>query len=156
MPDWIAKELRKERGLLFGITAWTIWKSRNERVFSNATAGVTQIALRSANWTESIRDALDRNARVFRDRRVRQLVDVSWDPGPDDGVTMNTDGSFNPSLNKASVGGIIRASDGRGLIAFTMNLGQCSITRAEIRGAIAGLELAWEYGFRRVELQIDS
>ncbi|CAN1841756.1 Putative ribonuclease H protein At1g65750 [Linum perenne] len=37
-----------------------------------------------------------------------------------------------------------------------MNLGQCSITRAEIRGAITGLELAWDYGFRRVELQIDS
>ncbi|CAN1853745.1 Putative ribonuclease H protein At1g65750 [Linum perenne] len=37
-----------------------------------------------------------------------------------------------------------------------MNLGGCTITRAEIRGAIAGLELAWEYGFRRVELQLDS
>ncbi|CAN1188181.1 Putative ribonuclease H protein At1g65750 [Linum perenne] len=37
-----------------------------------------------------------------------------------------------------------------------MNLGQCSITRAEMRGAIAGLELAWDFGFRRVELQIDS
>ncbi|CAN1127072.1 Putative ribonuclease H protein At1g65750 [Linum perenne] len=37
-----------------------------------------------------------------------------------------------------------------------MNLGQCSITRAEIRGAITGLELAWNYGFRRVELQVDS
>ncbi|CAN1142106.1 hypothetical protein LINPERHAP1_LOCUS29170 [Linum perenne] len=37
-----------------------------------------------------------------------------------------------------------------------MNLGSCSITRAEIRGAIAGLEPAWEHGFRLVELQIDS
>ncbi|CAN1824352.1 Putative ribonuclease H protein At1g65750 [Linum perenne] len=37
-----------------------------------------------------------------------------------------------------------------------MNLGQCYITRAEIRGAITGLELAWEYGFWQVELQVDS
>ncbi|CAN1141099.1 Putative ribonuclease H protein At1g65750 [Linum perenne] len=37
-----------------------------------------------------------------------------------------------------------------------MNLGMCTITRAEIRGAIAGLELAWDYGFRRVEVQLDS
>ncbi|CAN1147970.1 Putative ribonuclease H protein At1g65750 [Linum perenne] len=37
-----------------------------------------------------------------------------------------------------------------------MNLGMCTITRAEIRGAITGLELAWDYGFRRVELQLDS
>ncbi|CAN1188180.1 Putative ribonuclease H protein At1g65750 [Linum perenne] len=60
------------------------------------------------------------------------------------------------SLNKAAAGGIIRSVVGRGLVAFTMNLGQCSITRAEMRGAIAGLELAWDFGFRRVELQIDS
>ncbi|CAN1809758.1 Putative ribonuclease H protein At1g65750 [Linum perenne] len=156
LPIWIAAELQKEKGLLFGITAWTIWKSRNDRVFANTTAGVTQIAFRSSNWTETTRDALNRNARVFGDRRLRQLVDVHWDPGPDDGVTLNTDGSFNPALNKASAGGIIRSSDGRGVVAFTMNLGQCSITRAEIRGALAGLDLAWEYGFRRVELQIDS
>ncbi|CAN1143254.1 hypothetical protein LINPERHAP2_LOCUS13513 [Linum perenne] len=37
-----------------------------------------------------------------------------------------------------------------------MNLGQCSLTRAEIRGAITGLELAWDYEFRSVEIQIDS
>ncbi|CAN1140912.1 Putative ribonuclease H protein At1g65750 [Linum perenne] len=37
-----------------------------------------------------------------------------------------------------------------------MNLGCCSFTRAEIRGAISGLELAWTYGFRQVSLQIDS
>ncbi|CAN1148502.1 Putative ribonuclease H protein At1g65750 [Linum perenne] len=37
-----------------------------------------------------------------------------------------------------------------------MNLGCCTITRAEIRGAISGLELAWDYGFRHVELQLDS
>ncbi|CAN1127862.1 Putative ribonuclease H protein At1g65750 [Linum perenne] len=37
-----------------------------------------------------------------------------------------------------------------------MNLGACSITRAEIRGAITGLELAWDYGFQIVELHLDS
>ncbi|CAN1128377.1 hypothetical protein LINPERHAP2_LOCUS4592 [Linum perenne] len=38
----------------------------------------------------------------------------------------------------------------RGLVAFTMHLGRCTITRAEIRGAISGLELAWEYGYHLV------
>ncbi|CAN1126370.1 Putative ribonuclease H protein At1g65750 [Linum perenne] len=37
-----------------------------------------------------------------------------------------------------------------------MNLGACTINRAEIRGAITGLELAWDNGFRQVELQLDS
>ncbi|CAN1753236.1 Putative ribonuclease H protein At1g65750 [Linum perenne] len=73
-----------------------------------------------------------------------------------EGVTVNTDGSYSLSLNRVSAGGIIRTNDGRSLVAFTANLVQCSITRAEIIGAITGLELAWQYGFRQVELQVDS
>ncbi|CAN1181660.1 Putative ribonuclease H protein At1g65750 [Linum perenne] len=37
-----------------------------------------------------------------------------------------------------------------------MNLGTCSITRAEMRGAIEGMHRAWEAGFRNVVLQLDS
>ncbi|CAL1392737.1 unnamed protein product [Linum trigynum] len=37
-----------------------------------------------------------------------------------------------------------------------MNLGRCSITRAEIWGAIRDLQLAWDLGYKRVELQLDS
>ncbi|CAN1127069.1 Putative ribonuclease H protein At1g65750, partial [Linum perenne] len=143
-------------GLLFGVTAWIIWKSRNERIFLNSTTNPSQVAQRSARWTDAVVEVVSRDARCFGDRRIRRWEYVSWEPGPTDGVTINTDGSHSPSLNKASAGGIIRTSDGRSLIAFTMNLGQCSITRAEIRGAITGLELAWNYGFRRVELQVDS
>ncbi|CAN0854912.1 Putative ribonuclease H protein At1g65750 [Linum grandiflorum] len=44
----------------------------------------------------------------------------------------------------------------RVLFSFSANFGSCSITRAEIRGAIHGLILAWDKGFRRVHLQLDS
>ncbi|CAI0382345.1 unnamed protein product [Linum tenue] len=37
-----------------------------------------------------------------------------------------------------------------------MNLGICSITRAELIGAVEGLQLAWELGYRRVNVQLDS
>ncbi|CAN1333062.1 Putative ribonuclease H protein At1g65750 [Linum perenne] len=37
-----------------------------------------------------------------------------------------------------------------------MNLGRCSITRAEIRGAVEGLRRAWDMGLRKVALQMDS
>ncbi|CAN1294441.1 Putative ribonuclease H protein At1g65750 [Linum perenne] len=44
---------------------------------------------------------------------------------------------------------------GRCLLDYSMNLGSCSITRAEIRGALEGLQHAWEAGHRNV-LQLDS
>ncbi|CAN1826464.1 Putative ribonuclease H protein At1g65750 [Linum perenne] len=37
-----------------------------------------------------------------------------------------------------------------------MNLGKCSITRAELTGAVTGLERAWELGVRELTVQLDS
>ncbi|CAN0914313.1 Putative ribonuclease H protein At1g65750, partial [Linum grandiflorum] len=45
---------------------------------------------------------------------------------------------------------------GRVLKAFAANFGSCSITRAELRGAIHGLSLAWDLGYRKVCFQMDS
>ncbi|CAN1848688.1 Putative ribonuclease H protein At1g65750, partial [Linum perenne] len=41
-------------------------------------------------------------------------------------------------------------------LCFCTKPGQLSITRAEIRGILAGLNMAWEAGFRRVAVQSDS
>ncbi|CAN1179373.1 Putative ribonuclease H protein At1g65750 [Linum perenne] len=145
-----------DRGTLFGVSIWMIWKSRNESIFTNSNLTPPQIAQRSLRWNDAVREAFEHDARCFGDRGLRRWEFVVWEPGPMDEITINTDGSYSPALNRATAGGIIRTNDGKGLAAFKMNLGHCSITRAEIRGAITGLELAWEYGFRSVELQLDS
>ncbi|CAN1189729.1 Putative ribonuclease H protein At1g65750 [Linum perenne] len=56
----------------------------------------------------------------------------------------------------AAAGGLIRSNDGRCLLAFCTNLGKCSIMRAELRGVIAGLQLAWDHGYRKVAVRVDS
>ncbi|CAN1777220.1 Putative ribonuclease H protein At1g65750, partial [Linum perenne] len=70
-------------------------------------------------------------------------------------ITVNTDSSVSQT-GLAAAGGILRNNEGRNLGAFTMNLGRCSVTRAELRGALQGLERAWVDGYRLVELQLDS
>ncbi|CAN1841222.1 Putative ribonuclease H protein At1g65750, partial [Linum perenne] len=108
------------------------------------------------NWARDASAAFDRDTRCLSKATERIWKSVAWEPGPSEAITINTDGSFRSDRGRASAGGIIRSADGRGLVAFTMNLGCCSITRAEIRGAISSLELAWSYGFRQVCLHIDS
>ncbi|CAN1802045.1 Putative ribonuclease H protein At1g65750 [Linum perenne] len=88
--------------------------------------------------------------------RARKTIDVAWEPDPADWITVNSDGSFNASSGRATAGGLARHSDGRCIFAFTINLGNCSITRAEMRGAVEGFTRAWNAGFRRVLLQLDS
>ncbi|CAN1830976.1 Putative ribonuclease H protein At1g65750 [Linum perenne] len=86
----------------------------------------------------------------------RRETEISWDPGPPGWVTLNTDGSVIPSRAAATAGGLLRDEMGRCLLAYTVNLGNCSITRAELRGAIEGLKRTWDAGFRRVVLLLDS
>ncbi|CAN0854298.1 Putative ribonuclease H protein At1g65750, partial [Linum grandiflorum] len=40
--------------------------------------------------------------------------------------------------------------------AFAANLGSCSITRAEMRAIVGGMQLAWTLGIRRLQVQSDS
>ncbi|CAN1241090.1 Putative ribonuclease H protein At1g65750, partial [Linum perenne] len=81
---------------------------------------------------------------------------IAWDLGPEGWVTLNSDRSVDLTRRKAAASGLLRDEAGRCLFAFTMNLGSCSITRAESRGALEGLHRCWEAGFRNIILQLDS
>ncbi|CAN1243110.1 Transcription factor ILR3 [Linum perenne] len=88
-------------------------------------------------------------------KRSRETL-LKWIPAPDDWITVNCDGSVIHPHGQATAGGIIRDSSGRRLAVFAANLGTCTITRAELRAAAIGLELAWEMQVRKVHLQTDS
>ncbi|CAN1165457.1 Putative ribonuclease H protein At1g65750, partial [Linum perenne] len=83
-------------------------------------------------------------------------IAIDWDPGPEGWVTINTDGSVLQSSGNATAGGLIRDHLGHCFSAFSANLGRCSITRAELRGILHGLEFSWSYGYKKVRLHTDS
>ncbi|CAN1164267.1 Putative ribonuclease H protein At1g65750 [Linum perenne] len=154
--DWLCRGLQSKDGLLFRITCWQIWRARNERIFSNASALAPSVAFRAANWSRTVVSTSQKNSNLLGVSRARQMVDVAWDPGPEDWVTCNSDGSADPATGKAAAGGLVRDANGKCLLAFTMNTGNCSVTRAELRGAVEGLRRSWNAGFRKVILQLDS
>ncbi|CAI0551222.1 unnamed protein product [Linum tenue] len=86
---------------------------------------------------------------------MRTEVEIYWKPPPPEWVTLNSDNSIHTDSSHASVGGLIRDHTGRCLAAYAINLGSCSITRAELRGAIEGLQLAWDTGHRRARVELD-
>ncbi|CAN1185483.1 Putative ribonuclease H protein At1g65750, partial [Linum perenne] len=67
-----------------------------------------------------------------------------------------SDGLVRNPHGQATAGGLLRDSSGNCLQAFTVNLGRCSITRAEICGALEGVRRAWDAGYRKIEVQMDS
>ncbi|CAN1146334.1 Putative ribonuclease H protein At1g65750, partial [Linum perenne] len=87
---------------------------------------------------------------------ARQDSLICWEAAATPSYTLNTDGSVIHSSGQAAVGGVLRNGEGRVFEAFTVNLGKCSITRAELTGAVIGMERAWEMGVSDLTVQLDS
>ncbi|CAN1762528.1 Putative ribonuclease H protein At1g65750 [Linum perenne] len=156
--DWFTRELNSSvRGQLVGITAWLIWKARNESIFDNISVTSDQLRLRVLSWIAGVRETMRAHSQSLsevEDRRCETLI--SWIPSPDDWISVNTDGSVIQPAGKAAAGGVLRNSQGSFIGAFSVNLGSCSIMRAELRAAEIGLGYAWSLGARKVILQLDS
>ncbi|CAN1256296.1 Putative ribonuclease H protein At1g65750 [Linum perenne] len=61
---------------------------------------------------------------------------IGWRPADEGWFTLNSDGSLYLQNNRAAAGGIIRDCGGNYVSSYAINLGSCSIMRAEIRGIL--------------------
>ncbi|CAN1191881.1 Putative ribonuclease H protein At1g65750, partial [Linum perenne] len=139
-----------------GITCWFLWKTRNGRIFSNDTTKPEQVAAQASAWTVTVSRALERDQLLPNAKPRRVATNIAWEPGPSNWMTLNSDGSVIQPSGKAAAGGLIRNEAGHCVAAYTMNIGICSVIRAELRGVIYGLNKAWELGYRKILVYMDS
>lgn len=71
-------------------------------------------------------------------------------------VKLNTDGSVFSSKGYVSIGGVIRDDRGHWVCGLVMSLGERFIFQVEARAMLEGLQLAWDRGFRKVEVESDN
>ena len=84
-----------------------------------------------------------------------QIRQVAWIPPPFNWKKVNTDGSFLSDLGLASCGGIARDYNGNFIIAWSFNLGHCTITAAKLWAIFWGLLISRSLGFSCLMLEID-
>ncbi|CAN0906734.1 Putative ribonuclease H protein At1g65750 [Linum grandiflorum] len=115
------------------------------------------VAHRCDYWVALIRSSW-KTGQLGREALIldRQTQMIGWRPGDEGWFTLSTDGSLRSHQRDAAAGGLIRDDKGSFVKAFTMNMSCCSITRAEMRGIVEGLKLAWSLGIRKVRVQSDS
>ncbi|CAN1295022.1 Putative ribonuclease H protein At1g65750 [Linum perenne] len=87
---------------------------------------------------------------------ARQAQLIGWRRADEGCFSLNADGSLYSNRSSAAASGVIRDDNGRFVSAFTANFGTCSIMRAELRGIIEGMKLAWDKGIRKLSIQSDS
>ena len=81
---------------------------------------------------------------------------ISWTLPLVGWVEINSNGSVTQDIGETTCGGIIRDCHGNFLFSYSSNLGSCSITSAELWGAFIGLKSAFQLGFKKVTLEMDS
>ncbi|CAN1128394.1 Putative ribonuclease H protein At1g65750 [Linum perenne] len=86
----------------------------------------------------------------------RSVVDVGWKSAIEGWITLNSDRSVVRNPSSAAAGWVVHETDDRAQAAGSINLKRCTITRAEMRDVVEGMQVAWDLGVRRMEVQMDS
>ncbi|CAN1801373.1 Putative ribonuclease H protein At1g65750 [Linum perenne] len=146
-----------ERGTKFGIIAWLLWKARNKLIFDKEKQSVSAIIDQCGYWTNLVLSSWKTNQLGQEARGIaRQAQLIAWWLGEEGWSTLNTDGSRSLRTGATAIGGLIRSEHGIFVQAFCANIGNCSITRAEIKAIVEGTKIAWSLGIRKLNIQSDS
>ncbi|CAN1129038.1 Putative ribonuclease H protein At1g65750 [Linum perenne] len=147
----------KDFNLQFGVITWILWRARNKLIFEDVKYTVLEVSEQCKFWINLVLSSWKTN-QLGREApgKARQTQLIAWRPGDEGCFILNTDGSRYSHSGSTATGGLIRDSGGRFIQAFTANIGDCSITRAELTAIVQGMKLAWSLGIRRIIVQSDS
>ncbi|CAN1850207.1 Putative ribonuclease H protein At1g65750 [Linum perenne] len=156
--DWWSQGIGDRKSqLVFGVIAWLLWRRRNHLVFSGERMQDSEICCQARFWIH-LYSLSWKALQVSREAPglARQAQLIGWRPAEEGWFSLNSDGSLYRNPSSSAAGGVVRDCNGRFVTAFAANLGVCSIMRAELRGIIEGMKLAWNTGIRKLRIQSDS
>ncbi|OEL13880.1 hypothetical protein BAE44_0025101 [Dichanthelium oligosanthes] len=106
---------------------------------------------------QRFRSQLSPCARPFQPSPSSRVVLVRWRPPPEGWFKVNFDGSvYHDGSRRASIGGAIRDSAGRLVLAFAEKTEHSTVGIVEARAMLRGLQLAGQLGLERVVAEGDD
>ncbi|KAF7827309.1 putative reverse transcriptase [Senna tora] len=157
--DWIQDNLTKEWGELndikwntiFGMACWLIWKQRNSCVFSD----IQDTAVSLLPKVKAYADLVSNSETPFRSPASKESIEIKWCPPDEDWIKFNSDGSCASNW-MSNCGGVLRDHYGNWISGYSKKLGKGDVLHAEAWGAVLGLHISKEKGFKNVHLEVDS
>lgn len=102
-------------------------------------------------WARSYRD-LDVQMKSLG--TMRSLS--SWTPLVTGWIKLNSDRAVSNLERRTFIGGVLRYSNTNWLWGYVMSFDNKSVFKVETRAMLEGLFLAWDKGFRKVEVECDN
>ncbi|XVF29674.1 hypothetical protein REPUB_Repub15cG0142300 [Reevesia pubescens] len=158
LKDWIISNIGCKNSIsgipwsvFFSSALWFLWfwrnKWRHDASFlwpSNAFQQIWSYAKQSV-------DVLSTSLNLLRYKQM-----IKWTKPAQCVFKINVDVGLRGQSRVAVAGGLIRDDKGYWLLGFVYRIGICEVLSAELWSILQGLKLAWDRGFRKVELETDS
>ncbi|KAJ1411849.1 Ribonuclease H-like superfamily [Sesbania bispinosa] len=117
--------------LLFGIACWIIWKHRNEAIFQKVTWDPIKVIHHIRVAVREFHAVSNLKVGIQHEKNPICKV-VHWEPPKEGWVKWNLDGSVRSQGVHASSGCVLRNEWGNWITGVTRNIGQATITEAEL------------------------
>lgn len=129
--------LKKLRLASFSIFIWTLWKEHNSRIFNNFMSSMDElqefVLLRLSWWIKGWNCSFPYSSMDFirepscllwnaQARHASPSLPQAWLPPIGDGLKWNIYASFDSSLHRAAVGGVLRKTNGIFICIFSTPL----------------------------------
>ncbi|CAN1796019.1 Putative ribonuclease H protein At1g65750 [Linum perenne] len=103
-----------EKNLVFGVTAWVLWKRRNQLIFHSENLSVSEVCGQVKFWVHLYSSSW-KTLQASRETSgiARQAHLIGWRPAGEGWFSLNSDGSLYTTNNAAAAGGVIRDGNGR-------------------------------------------
>ncbi|XP_042964017.1 uncharacterized protein LOC122298309 [Carya illinoinensis] len=165
-----SSQLRIIFGILPSIISWQLWNRRCKARVEDKVDSVQSVWYVVKLWIRRIMPLFMKVSRISNldvdilkkldipvlYPKLRQPRVIRWKRPPQDWMKLNSDGSSLGNPGPAGAGGVIRDSLGRIHSAYSVFLGHGSNNYAELRSLLEGVRRCHQFGFRRVEIEIDS
>ncbi|XP_028776836.1 uncharacterized protein LOC114733531 [Neltuma alba] len=135
-------------GVLFAIACRNLWIARNMRIFQGTSESPASFKARTwacASWAGTRMQSL----------QGLPVGNEIWSAPAVGYAKMNVDGAWSEATLASACGGILRDHSGWLLQGFMFHIGTGSSANAEVWAILWGLKIAWDAGFRCVELESD-
>ncbi|PKI64439.1 hypothetical protein CRG98_015164 [Punica granatum] len=133
---------------------WLFWGWRNKGLFEQDFVRPRDEVRAIHATAHSFEQARDLRSNTSQPRREWRWI--RWRRPPPRLVKVNTNGALRGNPGIVGAGGLLRNDDGYRICRFLHNVGFATSTTAELWGALVGLQLAWDHGYRHVVLELDS
>ncbi|KAL4291469.1 hypothetical protein GQ457_14G003410 [Hibiscus cannabinus] len=138
-------------GIRFAILCWLLWKCRCSFLFGSNDELLDHIISRGNRMVGECFQTV----AVSMVPRQGQGRRPSWTRPRTGWIKVNVDASVSMVDRSAGAGGALRDDSGAWLSGYARYVGRCDVLLAELWAIHDGLLLAWDLGFRFVELESD-